>query len=427
MPWHEGPTVCEWLDAVELPNRSRAALRFVVQSVIRTSPRTSLVRGQLLSGRIRTGMAVRIFPADLRTRVRSIVTFDGPIATVAAPRSVSLALEEDLDIGRGDLIAGTQAVPELLSHVRARLVWFGQRPLRTGTLHTLKQAVAATTVRIRGVDSVLDREHLAPGAPREVTASDIAVVDLEAQRPLVVDPYDADRRTGSFLLIDPLTAETVAAGMVAAERPRMAAAKWRPDGGSARVTVWLTGLPAAGKSTLAETLHERLQRFGVQSAVLDGDQIRNGLNRDLSFRPSDRSENVRRIAEVARLFNRNHIHAIVAAVSPFAADRDVARRIIGAEAFLDVYVCTPLSVCIARDPKGHYRRAIAGEIAEFTGISSPYEPPEHPTILLDTSESSVEACVDKLALALARRETHYRDSASPGVSSDPDTTRSGDA
>jgi bifunctional enzyme CysN/CysC len=425
--WYEGPALLELLEDIDPPaGGAGAPARFPVQWVIRPGAGESRdyrgYAGQVAAGTLRPGDEIAVLPAGGRSRIRRIDTWDGPVAEAAAPMSVTLLLDDDLEVSRGDLICRAGEEPATARDVEADVCWMAERPLEAGRRYLLKHTTRCVRAGVEAVRHRIDMETLAP-APAEgaLALNDIGRVVLRTSAPLAFDPYAEARATGALILIDEATNETVAAGMLTgpgagrdaagASAPRSANVTWhrgrldrvrrREALGARGATLWFTGLPASGKSTIAAALEERLVGLGVPAYLLDGDNLRHGLNGDLCFDAAARAENVRRTAEVARLMADAGTVALVSLVSPYEADRRRAREIHDRDGldFLEVWVATPLAECEARDPKGLYARARAGEITGFTGIDDPYEAPAAPDVEVGRGED-VERAVERLAGAL---------------------------
>jgi bifunctional enzyme CysN/CysC len=402
MPWYEGDSLLQHLEAVPAGEfASSPALRFPVQHVIRSGGDFRGYAGQIASGRVRPGDEVTVLPSGQTARIQSICTYDGDLETASAPMSVTLCLQGHFDVGRGDMLVGPESLPLVATRVRATLVWMAEKPLATNHPYLVKhtsQRVCAEVVRLV---SRLDIQSLGEVEAVDLRLNEIGTVELETHRPLICDPYDEDRTTGSFVLIDPASNHTVALGMIAgAVKDRQA----RPEAnrtGQPGLTVWFTGLSAAGKSTLCQAVYERLWAKGYKVESLDGDLVRRTLNRDLGFSKKDRDENIRRIGFVAELLSRNGVIALVSAISPYRAVRDELRARIGN--FVEVYVNAPVAVCEQRDAKGLYARARAGELPAFTGIDDPYEAPLNPEVECRTDLETVPESVEKVLRYLEGR------------------------
>ncbi len=423
MPWYEGPPLLSHLEHVEIGgDRNLIDFRFPVQMVNRPTRDFRGFCGQVASGVVRAGDELVVRASGRRTRVKSIVTFAGSQPTAVAGQSVTLCLEDEIDISRGDMLCPPHNMPQYSREAEALLVWMSDTPLRPGAAYLVKH----TTRVLRGTVATLryrvDPDTLHRQPAETLGLNEIGRVGLECFQPIAWDPYASNRATGALILIDPLTNATVGAGMLidrlVQPEPRAPAGeralrretslvslaeRTRITGARRPVTIWLTGLSGSGKTTVAKALERRLHDGGMLAFLLDGDNIRHGLNCDLDFTERDRSENIRRIAEVAALFNDAGLVAITAFISPFAADRAMARDIIGPERFIEIFVDTPLAVCEARDVKGLYRRARAGEIPAFTGVSAPYESPERPDVRIDTSTIGVDAAVARILELLGAR------------------------
>ncbi len=420
MPWFQGSTLLDLLETVHIASdRNLIDLRFAIQLVMRPDLDFRGYAGNMLSGVLRPGDEVVALPSGRRSRVKRIVTFDGELSAAFSPQAITVQLTDELDISRGDMLASPNNAPILSQQLEAMLVWLDSEPLDCGRSYLLKHtsnltAASIDTVRYRMNINSLHREPSAGLALNE-----IGRVALTSSRPLACDAYHKNRATGAFILIDRLSNATVAAGMILdstpserilARRHRAADAgsNLRPQHGSltpavraARLdqqpfTLWLTGLPRAGKSSLAFALEAELCGHGYHVHVLDGENLRLGINADLGFSPQDRWENQRRAAEIARMCNDLGLITIVALASPLTADRAQARRIIGEDRFLEIYCEASLEVCEQRDEDGLYARARAGEIGNVTGIDAPYEPPQAADQVLDTAAHSVNSNVAAL-------------------------------
>ena len=413
MPWYVGPTVLRHLETVYIESdRNLIDFRFPVQTVIRPDLHFRGYAGQVAGGVVRVGHEVMALPSGRVSKVKSIVTFDGDQEYAFPPQSVTITLEDHLDLSRGGMLVHPNNLPRLDSEIEEIVVWIDDEPMKPGKAYLVKH----TTNRVRGSVATLhyrvDPNTLHREEAHGLAANEIGRVTLDLAAPLICDEYSRNRTTGSFILIDLLTNATVAAGMII-ERARHRAATpitahlRREHGlvtaedrirffGQRPVTLWLTGLSGAGKSTIAYQLERRLLAEGYAAYVLDGDNLRHGLNRNLGFSAEDREENIRRVSEVARLFNEAGLLVITSLISPFRAHREMARQVIGADRFIEVFIDAPLAVCEQRDPKGFYAKARRGEIANFTGVTMPYEPPEKPELHLQTDRVEPDQAVGRV-------------------------------
>jgi bifunctional enzyme CysN/CysC len=425
MPWYHGESVLEHLETVYIgSDRNLVDLRLPIQYVIRPHRDFRGYAGQIASGVLRKGEEVLALPSMRATRVKSIQGSEGEQEYAFAPMSVTVTLEDEIDLSRGDLLVHPKNLPSVQSNFEAMLVWMADTPMEVDRPYLIKHTSRTVKASVRRVEYRVDVNTLSRVPTEVLGLNEIGRVAFQSNQKLFIDPYKNNRLTGSFIVVDPVGNGTVGAGMIIdrlpenqlrrpaeglsvprsenirAEVGRVSSEAREELLGQRGMTVWLTGLSGSGKSSIAQELERRLHDEGRHVYVLDGDNLRLGLNRDLTFSKGDRSENIRRAAEVARLFNDAGTIVLVPIISPFREDRARAREIIGPDRFLEVYLSTPLSMCEARDVKGLYKKARAGEIAEFTGISSPYETPEHPWFAVDTSALSLSECADMLQRAI---------------------------
>lgn len=431
MPWYTGESIMEHLENVFVAgDANQVDFRFPVQYVIRPNQDYRGYAGQIRSGHIRVGDEILVLPSHKRSKVRSIDYLDPdpskcclPVATT--PQSVTISLEDELDISRGDMIVRPLNVPNVRQEFEAMLVWMTDQPLDTKRSYIVHHTSRETRCFVTSIAYRMEMQSLSREAGTTLKLNEIGRVSIRTAAPLFLDSYDRNRATGNFILIDPDTLHTVAAGMcidrlpeqearlrefessahtyqssnIHLERGQVDRSARESRSGHKAVTVWCTGLSGSGKSTIAQKVEAELFATGRPIYRLDGDNLRLGLNGNLGFSLQDRSENIRRTAEVAKLFNDAGISVICSLISPLAEDRERARKIIGAESFLEVFVSTPLEECERRDPHGLYKKARAGELTSFTGIDSPYEAPTSPALVVDTSKQTVEASV-QLVLTL---------------------------
>ncbi|VWC43810.1 sulfate adenylyltransferase subunit CysN [Burkholderia arboris] len=417
MPWYAGPSLMQHLDRLPLAARVTRdePFRLPVQWVNRPHLNFRGYAGSIASGEIRVGERVRVLPSGKESRVATVITQSGESDIARAGDAVTLTLADEIDISRGDMIARADAPPEVADQFEATLVWMHDEPLLPGRPYLVKlgtQTVGATCATPKYKVDVNTREHL---AARTLALNEIGVCNLSLDRPVAFDPYDRNRHTGGFIVIDRFTNDTVGAGMLHFALRRAHNVHWQAvdvDRDARAVQkaqtpriVWLTGLSGAGKSTIANLVEKRLHALGKHTYLLDGDNVRHGLNRDLGFTEADRVENIRRVAEVARLMLDAGLITLVSFISPFRAERDMARAMVGPDEFVEVFVDTPLAVAEERDPKGLYKKARRGELKHFTGIDSPYEPPAQPELRVDTVAESPEEAAERIVAYLLRERT----------------------
>ncbi len=356
--------------------------------------------GLISGGAVSPGDSVRILPSGRTTTVERVVTFDGDLDRAVAGQSITLTLADEVDCSRGDVISAANAPPQVADQFEATLVWMADEEMLPGRAYWLKlgtQTVTATVQAPKYQVNVNTMEHL---AAKTLELNAIGVVNLSTDRPIIFEPYEASRTLGGFILIDKLTNATVGAGMLRFSLRRSQNVHWQPvDIGRAHhaaiknqkpAVLWLTGLSGAGKSTIANIVETKLARMNRHTFLLDGDNVRHGLNKDLGFTDADRVENIRRVGEVAKLMTDAGLIVITAFISPFRAERDMVRAMMPAGEFIEVFIDTPLAEAEARDVKGLYKKARAGQLKNFTGIDSPYEPPEEPELRIDTTKLSAE-------------------------------------
>lgn len=397
MPWYGGETLLKILESAGSGRNAAAGpFRMPVQRVSGPDQGIRGYSGLIVSGIVRTGMEVAAAPSLRSTTVSRIVTFDGDLEEAGAGESVTLELTDDIDIAKGHVLAASDRPPQTTDQFAAHIIWMDEDDLLPERLYLLKSGTRTTTARVTDLRHRLHVDTLEHMAARTLSLNDIGYCNLALDQTIACDPYGEVNGTGSFILIDRFTNRTVAAGMIdfglrrATNLERQAIDVSRDLRAAQKhqkpCILWFTGLSGSGKSTTANHVERRLAAMGRHSYLLDGDNIRFGLNRDLGFTDADRVENIRRIAEVARLFADAGLIVLVSFISPFKAERQMARELVDEGEFVEVFVDTPLEVCEARDPKGLYRKARAGELRNFTGIESAYEAPEDPDIVLKAAE-----------------------------------------
>jgi bifunctional enzyme CysN/CysC len=419
-PWYVGPSLLEHLDTVPLDALADVdkPMRMPVQWVNRPNQNFRGFAGEIASGTIGPGAEVRILPYGKVTRIDSIVTMDGDLEEAAAGQSVMVTLAEEIDCSRGDVIAAAGDPPEVADQFEATIVWMSEDELLPGRGYWMKlgtQTVTATVQQPKYEINVNSLEHL---AATTLALNSIGVAELATDREIVFEPYSVEgsspnRALGGFILIDKLTNATVACGMIHfALRRSLNIHRQHLDvsrethatiKGQKPAVLWFTGLSGAGKSTIANHVEKKLAARGRHTFLLDGDNIRHGLNRDLGFTEADRIENIRRVGEVARLMADAGLIVLTAFISPFRAERHMVRRMIPEGEFFEIFVDTPLAEAEKRDVKGLYAKARAGELKNFTGIDSPYEPPENAEIVIDTTAMSADEAAELIVDQLIKR------------------------
>ena len=405
-PWYEGPALLEHLETVALDNDADQAkpFRLPVQWVNRPNLDFRGFSGLISGGTIRPGDAVRILPSGKTSTVSRIVTLDGDLDEAVAGQSVTLCLADEVDCSRGDVIAAAEAPPEVADQFETTIVWMADEPMLPGRPYWLKigtQTVTATIQQPKYQVNVNTMEHL---AAKTLELNAIGIANLSTDKPIIFEAYEASKELGGFILVDKITNATVAAGTVHFALRRAQNVHWQAldVGREVHATLknqkpavlWFTGLSGAGKSTIANLVEKKLVRMNRHTFLLDGDNVRHGLNKDLGFTDADRVENIRRVGEVARLMTDAGLIVITAFISPFRAERDMVRQMMAAGEFIEIFIDTPLDEAESRDVKGLYKKARAGVLKNFTGIDSPYEAPENPEIRIDTTRMSPEEAAD---------------------------------
>jgi len=415
MPWYRGPTLMEYLEAVEVDQERMqdAPFRLPVQWVNRPSSDFRGFTGTIAGGSVEPGNRVVVLPRGQETTVDRIVAFDGDLERAVAGQAVTLTLADEIDVSRGDVIAPVDSPAQVGDQFEATVVWMAEEPLLRGRTYLMRVGTKTVAATVAPLKYKLDVDTLDRIAANELELNAIGVVNLELSEPIAFDPYAENRDTGGFILIDRVTNHTVGAGLLQFALRRSHNVRWQSVevDRAARAglkaqqpfVVWLTGLPGAGKSSIANAVERRLLALGRHTYMLDGDNLRRGLSKDLGFTDADRAENNRRAAEVAKVLTDAGLVVLAAFVSPFRADRATTRALFGEDEFLEVHVDVPLAVAAERDTKGLYAKAREGGLRNLTGAGGTYEPPEHPDIHLDMTTLGIEEAADRIVAALEER------------------------
>ena len=408
MPWYDGPALLDHLETIDagcdMGRDTGGSLRLPVQYVIRPNQDFRGYAGRIASGALRPGQAVKILPSGRETTVARILVGDREVKTATAGQSVTVTVDGEFDISRGNMIVDAAAPAEVADQFRSTIIWMQDAEMLPGRAYILRTETASYTAKLAKPRYRVNVNDYARSPADTLILNDIASCNLSLDRPMAFDAYTQNRSTGSFILIDPETNATAGAGMIKYALRRSQNIHWQAldiDAGqraaakSQRACVlWFTGLSGSGKSTIANILEKKLHAMSHHTMLLDGDNVRHGLNRDLGFTDADRVENIRRVSEVSKLMVEAGLITLVSFISPFAAERQMAREMLEEGAFVEIHVDTPLAEAERRDVKGLYKKARAGELKNFTGIDSPYEAPESPEITLPTMEMDAETAAD---------------------------------
>jgi bifunctional enzyme CysN/CysC len=413
-PWYTGPALMEHLETVELDVTADQAKKFrmPVQWVNRPNLDFRGFSGLISSGAVRPGDAIRVLPSGKTSTVSRIVTFDGDLEKAVAGQSVTICFADEVDCSRGDVISVADSPPQVADQFEATIVWMADEEMTPGRGYWLKTATQTVTATIQTPKYQINVNTLEHLAAKTLALNAIGVANFTTDKPIVFEPYEANRDLGGFILIDKITNATVAAGMIHFSLRRSQNVHWQAMDISREThanlknqkpaVLWFTGLSGAGKSTIANLVEKKLVRMNRHTFLLDGDNVRHGLNKDLGFTDADRIENIRRVGEVAKLMTDAGLIVITAFISPFRAERQMVREMIAAGEFIEIHIDTSLADAEARDVKGLYKKARAGEIAHFTGITSPYEAPETPEIHIDTAKLTPEQAADLIVETLIK-------------------------
>ena len=415
-PWYQGPTLMGYLETVQVEDAADQSgpFRMPVQWVNRPNLDFRGYAGIVVGGSVKRGNRLRVLPSGKESRVARIVTREGDLEEAVSGQSITITLEDEIDISRGDILATIDAPARVADQFEATIVWMSDEPMLPGRPYLLKigtKTVTATSATPKYKVNVNTLEHL---AAKTLDLNEIGVCNLSFDQPIAFDPYKENRDTGGFIMIDRLTNNTVGAGLLHFALRRSQNIHWQAIDvnkqahatlkGQKPCVLWFTGLSGAGKSTIANLVEKKLHALGKHTYLLDGDNVRHGLNKDLGFSEADRVENIRRVGEVAKLMVDAGQIVLVSFISPFRSERRMSRELVEQGEFFEVFVDTPISVAEQRDPKGLYKKARRGELTNFTGIDSPYEPPENPEIRIDTTACSPEEAAELIVSHLVARE-----------------------
>ena len=414
MSWYRGPALLPYLETVEFDRESSTRpLRMPVQWVNRPNADFRGFAGTIVSGTAKTSDRIKVLPSGQEAKISRIVTQGGDLETAVTSQAVTLVLDREIDVSRGDIICAAESTAPIADQFAVRILWMASEALLPGRTYLIKVGAVTTQATVTALKHRISINTLEHSAARTLQLNEIGLCNISLDKPIAFEPYAESRDLGSFILIDRITNQTIGMGLIDFALRRANNIHWQnlEVSRSARAAqknqkaavIWFTGFSGSGKSTIASALEKRLYSLGRHTYVLDGDNVRHGLNRDLGFTDADRVENIRRVAEVARLMVDAGLLVIVSFISPFRSERDAARRLVGEGEFLEVFIDAPLDVCEARDPKGLYKKARRRELMKFTGIDSPYEAPEHPDVHLETARLSVEAAVEQLISILNAR------------------------
>ena len=405
--WYEGPALMEYLENVPVGDRRRnAAFRMPVQWVNRPNLDFRGFSGQIASGTIRPGDKVKSMPSGKQSTIARIVTADGDLPEAIAGQSVTLTLADEIDASRGDALVAADDPAEVSDQFQVRILWMSEAPLLPGRRYLLKIGAKTVTATVNAPKYGIDVNTLSDMPAKTLELNQIGVTTISIDQPIAFDPYDVNRNMGGFILIDRMSNDTVGLGLIDFALRRASNIHWQAmdvnrdalaeQKAQKPAVLWFTGLSGSGKSTIANALQKRLFALGKHTFNLDGDNVRHGLNRDLGFTDADRVENIRRVANVARLMSDAGLITLVSFISPFRSERQMARGLMADGEFIEIHVDTPLEIAEQRDVKGLYKKARAGEIKNFTGISSPYEPPLNPELRIDTVDGSPEDAAEEI-------------------------------
>jgi bifunctional enzyme CysN/CysC len=414
MPWYQGPALLPFLEEVDVSTDTQLLpFRFPVQWVNRPNLDFRGFSGTVVSGAVAVGDKVSVLPGGQKSTVSRVVTKDGDLPRAVAGQAVTLCLADEIDVSRGDMLVPTEDQPAQGDHFAATLIWMDARALMPGRDYLVRMGPRQMRGQVTAIKHKIDVNTMEERPAPTLELNDVGLVNLNVDRAVPFDPYDENRATGSFILVDRLTNATVGAGMIrfslwrstnlAWQHLEVGAAQRAAQKGQKPCVIWFTGLSGAGKSTIANLLDKRLFAENRHTTLLDGDNVRHGLNKDLGFTEQDRVENIRRVTEVANLMADAGLITLVSFISPYREERNAARQRVGDARFVEVYVKASVEECAERDPKGLYKKALAGEIKNFTGVDAPYEAPQAPEIVVDTGTTPPEQAAEQIMAWLSAK------------------------
>ena len=406
-PWYNGETIMQYLENIEFQNRRKqASFRMPVQWVNRPNSNFRGFSGLIASGETKIGDKVRLHPGGKESTIESIVTWDGELQQASAGQSVTITLNDEIDVSRGDIIATPTDPCGVADQFQSRILWMSADAMIPGRQYIFKSNTQSATLTLGKLKHRIEVNTLDHLPAKTLELNEIGVCNISLDKRIAYDSYDNNQTLGGFIVIDRLSNNTVGMGLIDFALRRSANIHWQKmdvskesraeQKSQAPKIIWFTGLSGSGKSSIANILEKKLQALGKHTITLDGDNMRHGLNRDLGFTAADRVENIRRVGEVAKLMVNSGLICITSFISPFESERKMARSLVSENEFIEVFIDTPLSVCEERDVKGLYAKARSGQIPNFTGISSPYESPENPEIRIDTTKLSAEAAANQI-------------------------------
>ena len=414
MPWYSGPPLMEYLETVPVDDdRIKAPFRMPVQWVNRPNLDFRGFSGQIASGSIKPGDRVKTLPSAKETTIERVVVHGGDLKEGIAGQSVTLTFADEVDTSRGDVICAAGEPAEVADQFQARVLWMADNDMLPGRRYLVKIGAKTVTATVLDLKFGIDVNTLQDKPASTLGLNDFGVITMALDQPIAFDPYDVNRETGGFIFIDRMTNNTVGLGLIDFALRRAGNIHWQAldidrvklaeQKEQKPAVLWFTGLSGSGKSTIANVLQQKLFAMGKHTFVLDGDNVRHGLNKDLGFTDADRVENIRRVSNVAKLMSDAGLITLVSFISPFRSERQMARNMMKDGEFVEIFVDTPLEVAEQRDVKGLYKRARAGEIKNFTGLDSPYEAPENPEMVINTVEQSAEEAADKIVTWMRER------------------------